>query len=381
MKYLIIISILLTSLYSRNIELNLKQFAELVSSQHMISIVLDDSIKSDNFAFFIQRHNYKILLPAFKKMLSLKKLKLHYDKEHNFYYIDKLLPPQELKKYLYTIKLDTLVYDDLKPILEQFEDLKYSYIKNSNSIMLYTTKKLYSDLYKIISNNDDVLEQFQLKITVIETNLKNAKERGVEINTYTQKTSGDLQFFLNLITMPLTAETNIFSNSISGFTASLNFLDSLGVTNITASPSMTVQSGKNIYFSSVENIPYLVSNSSVTGASQSNTEQIVYKDVGLKVNLTPNLINDIVFIDLKFTIETLIGESSKTPTTAKRELNNSFQLKRGQILVLSGLDNVEKSNSTYGIPLLMKLPYIGQIFRFDTETKTKKSLSIMIEII
>ncbi|MDO8609259.1 MAG: type II and III secretion system protein, partial [bacterium] len=163
-----------------------------------------------------------------------------------------------------------------------------------------------------------------------------------------------------MITSPSSARTNVFPSNF-GFTASLNYLDSIGVSNIKSSPSLTVQSGKEIYFSAGQNIPYMTSSASVNGASQSATQNVQYKDVGLSVRLTPNLINDIVFIDLKFIMESLLDKSSLTPSTAKRELDNSFQLKKRQVIVLSGLVQTETSTSTIGIPLLMKLPYIGQI--------------------
>ena len=97
--------------------------------------------------------------------------------------------------------------------------------------------------------------------------------------------------------------------------------------------------------------------------------------------MLPTLIDGIVFIDLSFTIESILDKSSLTPTTAKREIRNSFQLKKGQLLVLSGLVQEEKSKTTVGVPVLMKMPYIGQMFRYDIDNNTKKSLSVMIEII
>lgn len=381
MKNVFILLFLTFNLYAQNIELNLKQFAELVSSQHRVNIIIDDSIEVNKFSFYVQRHKNKILLAAFKKMLYLKKLKLHYDKKNNFYYIDFVKPPKEIEKNLYSIKLNTLIYDDIKLILDNFPDLKYSYIKNTNSIVLICTNKVYQELKNIVSSQDVVPKQFQLKITVIETNLDDVKDRGIEINSYVQDSTLDVGYFINLITMSSASSVNTFNNSKLNVLSSLRFLDDLGVSSIEASPFVTVQSGKQIYFSAVENVPYLTSSSSVSGASQSETQQVSYKDVGLKITLTPKQINETIFIDLKFTIESFLDKSSLTPQTAKRELNNSFQLKRGQLLVLSGFKKQEKSKSTLGIPVLMAIPYLGQMFRYDRDISTNKSLSITIEVI
>ncbi|MFA6197316.1 MAG: hypothetical protein WC656_11820 [Sulfurimonas sp.] len=381
MKTILTMVFLTLLLYAQNIELNLKQFAELVSSQHLVNIIIDDSIQEENFTFFVQQDENKIMLPAFKKMLSLKKLNLIYDEKNNFYFIDGVKPLPEEVKALHTIKLDTLVYDDIKLILDQFTDIKSSYIKNSNTVMIICTEAQYKSLKDVIKNNDTIQEQFQLKITIVETNLKDVKERGTQINAYLQDTkSTNNNYFVNLLTSPQTATTNIFPSDF-GFTASLKFLDTLGVSNIKSSPTLTVQSGKEIFFSAGQNIPYMTSNSTVNGASQSTAQQVMYKDVGLSVKLTPTLLNEVVFINLKFIMESLIDKSSLTPSTAKRELDNSFQLKKGQILVLSGLVQTDKSTSTVGVPILMKLPYLGQIFSYDLDSVIDTSVSIMIEII
>ncbi|MDO8609258.1 MAG: hypothetical protein Q7R95_01800 [bacterium] len=166
MKKLMLFILLTFSAFAQNIELNLKQFAELVSSQHMVNIIIEDEIQEENFSFFVQQDENKILLPAFKKMLVLKKLNLIYDEINNFYFIEAVKPPLDAIKTLHTIKLDTLVFDDVKLILEQFKDIKYSYIKNSNTIMFICNSADYTELAKVITANDDIKEQFQIKITI-----------------------------------------------------------------------------------------------------------------------------------------------------------------------------------------------------------------------
>lgn len=366
-----------TSVFSQNIDMNLKRFAELVSSQNQINIIISNDIEFNNISFFIQNNKDKIMLPAFQRMLSLKGLALHYDDNFKFYFIEKIKLP---KKRLHTIKLDTLVYDDMKNLLSNIDGLKFSYIKNSNSIVLYCKDEIFNSIKFLVNNNDDIQEQFQLKITILDTNLNNVEERGVELSVYNQSLDGSIQHFVNLVTLPSSAISNVFDGSSTGINASLKYLNSIGVTKIESSPFVTVQSGKEVYFSSVENIPYKISQSNVNGASQSSTQSVEYKDVGLKINLTPKIINDICFIDLNFVVEVIIDKSD-TPSTAKRELKNSFQLRKGQLLVLSGISQTTISSNDYSVPYISNIPFLGSIFQYKTHSSQKRNLSIMIEII
>lgn len=370
------------SLHADSLEFNLKSFADLVSSQHKINIFVDDDlVKNDNFSFYLQSEKEIVLLDAFKQMLNLKNLE--FIKKKNFYYIKKFpeidksifLP----KPHLYAIKLDSLVFDDFKPFLDSYKDrLFYSYIKNTNTIFLNCLPSVYKEILPLIKANDAKAEQFQIKITIVETNNNFAKDRGADISLHVANSSPSESYFINLLT--LGSPSNVSLSSNIGLSASLKFLDSIGVSKILTSPYFTVESGKKIDFSSADNIPFQSSTSLTNGATQTTNQSVSYKDVGLIISLTPKLVGDTIFVDLDFKNESIIDDSTLTPKTSKISLTTSFQLKRNGLQVLTGLDYDKKVDTTYGIPFFMKLPYVGQIFRFDSVSHTKKSLSIMVEI-
>jgi len=181
--------------------------------------------------------------------------------------------------------------------------------------------------------------------------------------------------------MPYSSTTNVFSGSELGVTSAIRFLNENRISNVLSFPSFSVQSNKEIYFTAVENIPYKVASSAVNGASQSNTETIEYRDIGLKIKLLPKVVRDIVYIDLDLIVENIIDKTSATPSTTKRSLNNSFQLTKGKILVLSGINQVESSKTEYGVPLIKDIPFVGELFKFKTINKIDKSLTIAIEIL
>ncbi len=377
MRYLFLI-FLSISLYADNIELNLRQFAELVSSQNRVNIIVDNEIQSNNFSFYLQSNKNSVLLPAFRRMLELKKLVLVYDSKNHFYYIHE---KKEYRKTIHTVKLKSLSFEDIKPILEQYKDLKYSYLSNTNTIVLVCSSVQFRQLSKLIKLNDVIPKQFQVKITIVETNLNDSKERGIQISSYSQKQQGNFQYFIDLFTNSSSVASTVFNGSQFGFNAALRYLDDIGVSKVKSSPFMLVQSGSKISFDAVENVPYLTSSSTVKGASESKSQSVQYKDVGLKINLLPRVVNDIVYVSLDFAMESFIDKSSLTPTSSKRSLVNDFQLKKGQLLVLSGFQQVESSTSTIGIPILMKIPFLGQMFSYDRDIHTNKSLSIVIEIL
>lgn len=380
MKFLVL-TFLVINLYAVNVELTLDRFAAFVASSNKINLLIDDSIKSDKITFFIEDTNKKdIYLSVFKKMLEAKNLYLREDKENKFFYIlskDKAFP-----KVYQTIKLNGINYEDLKNSLD-LSQIKHKYNKATNSIIVYANNIEISKIRNLIRLNDKVPQQFRLKMTIVETNLNDIKERGTNIQAFTQSLQGETKYFLQLLSMPFQTDQNTFNDDSTknGIYSVLRYLNDNGYSKIVSSPSLTVQSGQPIYFSAVQNIPYKTASSNTNGASQTNTETIQYMDVGLKINLLPKVVNDTVFCNLSFTMETLLSKSSLTPTISKRELKNNFQLKRGEVLVLSGIQYTQEDDTEYGIPILMDIPILEYVFKYTSKEIINRSLTITIEVL
>ena len=384
------------ALYADSLQFNLKSFSDIVAAQNNINIVVDSKLlDEDNFSFFMQSTKDIIQIDTFRKMLSIKDLQLIKDK--SFYFIRKK-PVPDLKYMfdrnstasganldfqksfkLYALKLDSLVFDDFKQFLDSYHDeLIYSYLKNTNTLFLRCSPKTYESIKPLIKKNDDKLQQFLIGITILETDDNLLKQRGADINLYAQKSDSSTSYFLNLFTLGTQSNINLSSNV--GLTASLKFLDSIGVTKVLTSPYFAVQSGKDVKFSSADSIPFLTSTASVQGASNSTNQSVTYRDVGLIVDLIPTLINDTIFCDLDFNNETIVDASTLTPKTSKIAIKTSFQLKRNSVQVLTGLDYDKKMTTTNGIPLLKDIPYLGSLFKYDSVNHAKKTISIIVQV-
>jgi len=378
MKKLILLTLLLSNLFSGVIDMPLSKFASLVAVTEKINIIVDSDIDSSKEIFYIESENQiSFILPSFKKLLDKRGYKLVYIKDGDFYLVTKILD-EKISSHFF--QLDSPIFEDIRPTLDLM-DVKYSYIENTHTLVYFCIDSVDKDIKKLIQYNDNAPEQFSLKITIIETNLSDIKERGVNFDSYIQSLSGSAQFFVKMLSLPYSATTNVFDSSKVGFTSIIRYMNENSLSEIISSPYFTVQSNKIISFSAVENIPYKVASSQVSGASSSTVENTEYRDVGLKIKLLPKIINEVIYIDLDLVIENIIDRSSLTPSTSKRSLNNNFQLKKGEILVLSGINQIEKQNNHYGIPVLENIPFLGKIFTFDTVSEIEKNLTIAIEVL
>lgn len=225
------------------------------------------------------------------------------------------------------------------------------------------------------------MDQVNFKLLITETNVNKVRDLGTDLNGFQNIiTRQDFNYFVNLITMPFTAETNIITSKKSGFFGVLNMLEQNGITKISQSPFLVAKNGSEVYFSSVKNIPYLVQNDKYqyNGTSTSNSYQ--YKDIGLKIKIKPTILNDYVDFDLDLTVEDLIDDNSLTPRTSKKELKSSYTLNRGEILVLSGINKENAYTKRNGIPLLKDIPLIKYLFSIEQDYKESSVITLSIQV-
>ncbi|WP_180383343.1 MULTISPECIES: type II secretion system protein GspD [Campylobacter] len=358
-------------------------FANIASTNSKIENLISGDIKAKDFYFFSPYSNSEIDLPVFKKMIEVSGFRLL--KFDDFYYVDRVdenltaSNNQELSNLFY-IKLKNNSFDEVNSIINMY-DRNATYISQDNAVAFKATDKEYSEILSAVSMLDEKdFEQVNFKITILETNLDDLRSRGTEINSLLQGVdSVDFRYFFNLLTVPYTANTNV-SNQSSKFYGVLKFLDSNSITKIKSSPFLVAKNSTSVYFSNVRNIPFRTSIRQVQDSQSSTQENFEYKDVGLKLTLKPRIIDEFVYTDIHFVYENLINTDNLTPTTTKKELKSNYKLKKGDILVLSGInEQIENTNRT-GIPILKDIWLLKYLFSTQKVEVSNSIISISIEV-
>lgn len=388
-RILLALVLSLNLLLASEVKLNLLEFANLASVNSNADILISDDINPNDFYFYTNKQT-KISISLFRKAIEVKGLRLV--RNSDFYYVENkaldnngTLTPKAKLRYL---ELKNNTFDDVSKIIKSTTDSndfnstssKVEYIKSTNSVVFKASDDDYSDIIDFAQRSDKRLEQVNFKLTILETNLNNAENIGTNLNSLADVvTRADFNYFVNLITMPYTAETNVVRDKKKGFYGVLNLLVKNDVTSVKQSPYLVAKNGTPVYFSSVKNIPYLKNTSTYSNASTTTQNTYDYRDVGLKVSITPTILKDHIDFDLDLVVEDILDETTLTPQTSKKELKSNYSINKGEILVLSGINKETAYEYRNGIPLLKDIPIIQYLFSIKQKVIQKSVITLTIE--
>ena len=170
--------------------------------------------------------------------------------------------------------------------------------------------------------------------------------------------------------------------SIKSINYSLNIANSnVDRNEILARPTLVAMNGQSSeFFSGVE-----VNAAAVGGSNSDGATVEVDKEIGVKLSLTPEFLDD-GRIKLDVTAErtflTTPNTSSVTFTlridTSKTNVHANVAMNYGETLILSGLSEKETERTRDGVPLLQDIPGIQYLFSKKTTRDFQKSVLILL---
>lgn len=176
----------------------------------------------------------------------------------------------------------------------------------------------------------------------------------------------------------------IFSTAIGGFsiTSFLSALDQVQLTDVEAQPIVHVLDNRQAELVSGEQTPVRVIDASSFGqANQAPRANVQFKETGIKLTATPHVTaNRQILMDLNV-------ERSSIQLLASVDLGFNIPLQRGitkllvndgETAVIAGLTVTTVTKNRSGIPLLSRLPFLGNLFSFTTNSEHRQDLIILV---
>ena len=180
---------------------------------------------------------------------------------------------------------------------------------------------------------------------------------------------GELEFsdFLNVF---------LFSRT-QGIGGVLKALQGRGFLQSLAEPNLIAYNGQEASFLAGGEIPIPV----VTGLGQLS---ILFKEFGIRLSFTPTIAGDVIRLKLKPEVSTLdftngiVLSGFRIPALNTRRAETDVELRDGQSFAIAGLLNNLTQTDRQSIPLLSRLPILGNLFKSRGVRAEQTELMVLV---
>lgn len=150
-------------------------------------------------------------------------------------------------------------------------------------------------------------------------------------------------------------------------------------------PSLTTFNGREAKIAMGEKVPVFSTNTVAGGTTSTAVE---YKDVGMYLTVTPRINraddseNGMVTLKLKPEVSAITkwvtSGTNKAPQISKREAETTVRVASGSTIIIGGLMKDDEIRNLIGIPYLMDLPILGNLFKTYTNSREKTEIFILV---
>ncbi len=153
----------------------------------------------------------------------------------------------------------------------------------------------------------------------------------------------------------------------------LSALEEEGKLNILSSPSITTLDNRKATIESGSEIPIQI--------VESDNVEVVYKSAVLSLEVTPHVIQgNALKLEIRTTKDEVgtVSTVNQYPTIITKKASTNVILFDGQTTVIGGLKKNTEQNNEAGVPLLWKIPLLGNLFKNQSKRDQMEDLLIFI---
>lgn len=271
--------------------------------------------------------------------------------------------------------------------------IRITSVVETNSLMVQATASQYAALQAAIERIDEEPLQVLIEAQVVEVNLNERLQFGVDWFLSNNPDVLPDNFVGNpfgrvVDVGEVTADEDgvvgtgfILSDIISGgktfVQATITALDQVTDLRALSAPSLVVRNNSQASITVGEQVP--VQSSSITPGTGDPITSAQYVSTGVTLNVTPRINpGGLVYMDISQEVTRPDLSVEGNPPISNKSVSSQVAVQSGQTIFLGGLINESDSRSRGGVPYLNRVPGIGALFGRRTKAKTRTETIVMI---
>ncbi|MEW6072349.1 MAG: secretin N-terminal domain-containing protein [Planctomycetota bacterium] len=271
---------------------------------------------------------------------------------------------------------------------------------DANALLIAANKTRYEEVLDLLRQLDRRQDQVLIETALIELTGKDFRDIGVELafadvtgdggfgfsgfglSTISQDEDG------NYIRVPGLPSEGMVGGILSGDDVNLPFLiaaaqrtDGANVLNV---PSVLVNNNGGARVTTLDEQPTTtITANNVGGQTQENFRD--WESAGITLQISPSIsASNYLRLDVSLTVQTFVGTAQASTNRTipspriTREIVTTVNVPDGDTMVFGGIITDNLTETTRGVPFLMDLPLVGQLFGRHSRTNTRTTLYFFV---
>jgi len=301
--------------------------------------------------------------------------------------IIKVMTLQELEEMNKSMALETRIFrikyakaDKLEPVLATMISSR-GRIKvetRTNSLVITDIPSNLDKVADLIDKLDKPTPQVLIQAKMVELDYTATRELGINWQAGNLNDPRTSTHVGAEVVAPATSPAGalIFGKILPdvNINAILSALEDMNKADILSQPSILVADNEEALILSGKKIP-------IVTRDFAGNQIIQFYDVALKLTVTPHISPDgKIMMELHPEISDIAGEAAGAagPVISAQEAKTKLTVNDGETVVIGGIIRDTKEKVRRGIPLLSKIPFLGNFFSYTKDKVTKVELMIFV---
>ena len=252
----------------------------------------------------------------------------------------------------------------------------------NNAVVVIATAEQFGMIEATLKQLDILPLQVLIEATIAEVALKDELEYGLQWAVASGDFSATLSNnFLGAV-VPAFPGFNLVLDTTDARVV-LNALAAVTDVEVISSPQLMVLDNQTARLQVGDEVPILTQSSIATsdpGAPIVNS--ISYVDTGVILEVTPRVnAGGLVTLDISLEVSDAVFTESSiigSPTIQQRSIQTTVAVQSGETVALGGLIRERSTESVSGIPILMDIPLLGNLFKTTGQDMQRTELLVLI---
>jgi len=256
----------------------------------------------------------------------------------------------------------------------------------NNALIIRATDQEYREIIELVERMDVMPPQVLIEATIAEVRLVDGLDFGVRWFFESQGGEGDsVTSFVDNENGTNTPVYPGFNYAFTGtdFQATLSALNSITDVTVLSAPSIMVQNNQTAHLQVGDEVPIVTQTAtSVIEANAPLVSSIELRETGVILEVTPRInASGLVVLDVNQEVSSVRPTTTSgidSPTIQKLEFTSTVAVRSANTIALGGLIRETRTDNETAIPLISRVPGLGNAFRNRQMSSERSELVIFL---